>query len=296
MSVHEGSLGTVLIERLEPSDMLETFSFLDREPVLNVYLLAVLMRDALAPVRDEFWAARRDGQIAALVMLGTGSGSVLPAGDDHPALDRLAAHSIARLATLPPRFQVIGQRASIAPFIERCARAALVPRLERDQTYMTLERAELSAFEPLPQLRPARTDDRALIYESGARLRAEELDDDPRSSDPLAYSRRVDEECRDSLTFLWREHDELRFRASVSARTADAAQISGVYTPPQWRRRGFAQRGVGELCRRLFEHSRAACLFVNDINAPAIAVYRRLGFTPRGRWGSAFYERAPERP
>ena len=224
-------------------------------------------------------------------MLGTGSGSVLPAGADASALDRLASHTVSRLGALPRRFQVIGRREAIAPFLNRCAEAGLPPRLEREQSYMVLDRDQLQPFEPLPRLRAARAEDRALIHESGARLRAEELDDDPRLSDPHTYARRVDEECRDGLTYLWREADELRFRASVSARTADAAQISGVYTPPEWRGRGFATRGVGELSRRLLEHSRATCLFVNDFNAPAIAVYHKLGFTTRAAWGSAFYDR-----
>jgi len=43
------------------------------------------------------------------------------------------------------------------------------------------------------------------------------------------------------------------------------------------------------LCARLLEKSAAVCLFVNDFNAPAIAVYRRLGFTPVAEWASAFY-------
>ena len=88
---------------------------------------------------------------------------------------------------------------------------------------------------------------------------------------------------------MWAEGGGLRFRACVSAVTADAAQVSGVYTAPALRNQGIARRGVGELCLRLFERSRAACLFVNDANAPAIAVYRRLGFAPRAAWYSAFY-------
>ena len=71
--------------------------------------------------------------------------------------------------------------------------------------------------------------------------------------------------------------------------TPDAAQVSGVYVPPARRGQGFATRGLGELCARLFERSRALCLFVNDFNAPAIAAYDRLGFVPRAAWASAFF-------
>jgi hypothetical protein len=66
-------------------------------------------------------------------------------------------------------------------------------------------------------------------------------------------------------------------------------QISAVYVPPEHRNRGCARRGLAELCARFFERSRAACLFVNDTNAPALAVYRRLGLRACAQWASAFY-------
>jgi ribosomal protein S18 acetylase RimI-like enzyme len=290
MSVHVPELGALETRRLTGGDLVETFAFLDGEPVLNVYLLAVLMRDSLGPTRNEFWAVRRGGRMAALAMIGTASGSLLPAGTDRPALERLAEAVMERRSVLPRRFQVIGMREATAPLLAALSRSRLDPRLARDQVYMSVERGRLSEFDPLPELRAATPDDYALIEESGARLRAEELEEDPRVIDPRAYARRVEEECRDGFTYLWRTREGLRFRASVSARTADAAQVSGVYTPPEWRGRGFATRGVGELCRRMFEQSRYACLFVNDTNAPALAVYRRLGFQPIARWCSAFYD------
>jgi predicted GNAT family acetyltransferase len=155
---------------------------------------------------------------------------------------------------------------------------------------MAVEPGALPPFARLPELAPARREDVTLVYESGARLHSEELEEDPRDVDPLGYRRRVEEQCRDGHTYLWKDREGLCFRASVSAVTADAAQISGVYTPPERRNQGFARRGLAELCARLFEHSRAVCLFVNDFNAPALAVYRRLGFRERAPWYSLFYD------
>ena len=89
---------------------------------------------------------------------------------------------------------------------------------------------------------------------------------------------------------MWRDARGLVFRAGLSARTAETAQISGVYTPPAFRGQGLATRGLAELCRRMFEQSRHAGLFVNDVNAPALALYRRLGFRMRAEWASAFFD------
>jgi len=282
---------TFTLERLEPPDVPEALSFLDGDPVANVYLVALVLRDAFARPHDECWAARRHGEITALLYLGGQSGAVLPLGDDASALRALGELAGRRLEYLPVRFQVTGPRAAVDAFLETFPGARLAPRLARRQTYLSLQPGALPSFERLPELRPARREDYALVYESGALLRAEELLEDPREVDASAYARRAEEDCRDGHTFVWRDARGLVFRASVSALTADAAQVSGVWTAPAWRNKGVARRALAEMCARLLQRSRSVCLFVNDGNEPAFALYRRLGFSGRIAWASAFFER-----
>lgn len=288
MSLHPGT-GALTVDRLGPNDLVETFGYLDRDPIVNVYLVALVLRDALAQPRDEYWAARRDGEIEGVLYLGLQSGAVLPCGEARPAMERLARQAYARLGALPRRFQVIGGRAAVAPFLETLAGHGVAPRLSRSQSYLAVRRGQLPADARCPELRPARSEDYDEMFRTGAALRAEELDEDPRDVDGMAYARRVEEECRDGHTWVLRERDGIVFRASVSAVTADSAQVSGVYTAPARRNQGLARRGLGELCARLLERSTSACLFVNDFNAAALAVYRRLGFARLADWHSAFY-------
>jgi len=276
-----------------PADLLEIFSWLDRDPVVNVYLVALLLRDRLAAAGDEFWLARRGDEIAGLVYLGGASGAVLPVGGGADVHAVLAERVAEWLPHLPPRFQVVGDRGGVNAIVARLRAAGIEPRRCRDHTYMAVAQGGLPDFERVSALRPARPEDYAIVHDSGADLRAEEVGDDPRTSDPDGYARRVREECREGYTHLWIEDGELRFRASLSALTADAVQIAGVYTPPALRGRGYARRGVAEMCARQFARVRSACLFVSDTNAAALAVYRRLGFQPRAAWGSALYARLP---
>lgn len=289
MALHPG-IGAPVLDPLGPRDVPEVLSFLEDDPVLNVYLVALVMRDALARPNDLWWGARRHGRLSALVYLGAHSGAVLPAGEDEDALRELGETLAKERALHAPRFQVIGTRAAVCALRECFPGPGATLRLDRDQLYMVLDRPPAYG-EPLPELRAARREDYAFLYRAGAELRAEELLEDPRDADPVAYARRVEEECRDGWTWLWRDARGLCFRAGISAITRSAAQVSGVYVPPALRGQGIARRALGELCARLLVRTKHVCLFVNDFNVPAIALYHRLGFRDRAAWASAFYVR-----
>jgi predicted GNAT family acetyltransferase len=179
----------------------------------------------------------------------------------------------------------------VAALRERYPGPGASARLERLQVYLVLERSPGAVGTLAPELRTARREDYAFLYHAGADLRTEELLEDPRIVDPVAFARRVEEECRDGWTWILRDGRGLCFRAGVSALTSEAAQVSGVYVPPSLRGQGVAGRALGELCARLLQRSRVVCLFVNDFNAPALALYKKLGFRSLAPWASAFFVR-----
>ena len=56
--------------------------------------------------------------------------------------------------------------------------------------------------------------------------------------------------------------------------------------------RRIARLSVTPAGRRLLDRSRTVCLFVNDFNAPALSLYRHMGFRVVADWASAFYRRS----
>lgn len=290
MAIHP-DIDTPVLDRLGPRDVPEVLLFLEDDAVLNVYLIALVMRDALARPTDAWWGARRRGRLVAVAFMGGVSGAVLPAGEDeaaHRLLGRALAESPEPRAD---RLQVIGPQAAVGALREHFPGRGHEVRLEREQVYLAVDGQTLQRQLPLPGLRQAQREDYAFLYQAGADLRAEELLEDPRTLDPIAYARRVEEECRDGWTWVVRDEQGLSFRAGISAITAQTAQISGVYVPPTRRGQGIARRALGELCARLLLRAPNVCLFVNLVNAPALAVYRRLGFRELAPWASAFHVR-----
>ena len=62
----------------------------------------------------------------------------------------------------------------------------------------------------------------------------------------------------------------------------EAVQLLGVWSSPLARRHGYSRALLREVCGHLFRKGKAVTLFVNDFNAPAIALYENLGFQKIG--------------
>ena len=59
-----------------------------------------------------------------------------------------------------------------------------------------------------------------------------------------------------------------------------------MWVDPQARGRGYAQRGMRDLCRLLLRRVPIVCLFVRAENAPAIRVYEAIGMRQTGTYRS----------
>jgi predicted GNAT family acetyltransferase len=65
--------------------------------------------------------------------------------------------------------------------------------------------------------------------------------------------------------------------------------VQQVWVDPAVRNRGYAKRGMRDLCRLLLGEVPAVCLFVRPENAPAIRVYEGIGMHRHGAYRSLIF-------
>ena len=78
------------------------------------------------------------------------------------------------------------------------------------------------------------------------------------------------------------ENGEIVFKCELSAVTAEAVQLMGVWTSPGFRNRGLAGAALREICGHILRRGKRVTLFVNDFNYVATRLYERLGFRKIG--------------
>jgi GNAT superfamily N-acetyltransferase len=80
--------------------------------------------------------------------------------------------------------------------------------------------------------------------------------------------------------YLWEDAGP-RSMVGVNRTSTNGATIGAVYTPPEFRGRGYASAGVAELSQRLLDAGRRFCTLYTDIaNPTSNKIYRALGFRP----------------
>ena len=126
-------------------------------------------------------------------------------------------------------------------------------------------------------LRPATIEDLDLLVEASAAAYLEEVGVDAFGRDPALFEWRTRTQIEQGRSWVWREGDRVLFKAEASAWTGQAVQLQQVWVDREARRRGYAKRGISDLCRLLLEPTPVVCLFVRPENAPAIALYESIG-------------------
>ena len=220
--------------------------------------------------------AGRDGELTALCHCGT---NVVPSGTGCAALAGVAPGPAVRM--------LIGEAGAVTELWEAARDRFPAPREDRPHqpVYVISEPPEPGGT----GLRAARPSDFERLLPACAEAHRLELGIDPLERDPDGFRFRTMAQIDQGRSWLWLEDDAILFKAEVSAWTPGAVQVAQVWTDPGARGHGFAARGLRDLCRLLLERTPVVTLFVRTDNAPAIALYDRIGMRKELEYRSVLF-------
>src|ERR687887_923264 len=249
----------------------EILAFCAEDPVERVFLEDVARRRL-----GRFTAFAENGRLTALCHVGA---NVVPSGVDCGRFAEVAARGRARM--------IIGDERAVNELWRHLEERMPRPRDDRpgQPVYAISERPDAGDT----GLRPATVEDFDLLLPACAAAHEEEIGVDPMARDPDAFRWRTRSQIDEGRSWLWVEGDRILFKAEASAWTPSAVQVQQVWVDPPARNRGYAQRGMRDLCRLLLEWVPTVCLFVRPENAPAIHVYEAIGMERQFNYRSLIF-------
>lgn len=271
------------LEALSPRTIAETLAYLARRPYDNVFVGWLVESGQSSRGHTVLW--RDDsGAIAGVCSYGA---QIVPFADGNEAIDAFAERSRnARDARM-----IVGPRWIVERFWRGARGWFPEPSAIRtSQPVYALDRAKLAACADDPNGSAGRAEPNELdeLAPQSAQMMAGELGGAPRANSPEFRDR-----CARIIAAGWwwryRVSGELAFTCQIGSATPYTAQIQGVWAPPEHRGKGHATRGLSAVCDDMLATFPSLCLFVNDFNTRAIALYERVGFTPVGEFQSILF-------
>jgi uncharacterized protein len=247
------------MSRLKEPALDEILAFCAEDPIERVFLEDVARRGL-----GRFTGLEDGDRLIALCHVGT---NLVPSGRGCGAFAEVPGAGRARL--------VIGEETAVGDFWASARDRLRSPREDRPgQPVYVLEESPEPGETPL---RPAAPDDFEQLVPACAEAHREELGINPLERDPESFRWRTRMQIEDGRSWIWQESGTIMFKAEASAWTPGAVQLQQVWVDPRVRGRGYAKRGMRDLCRLLLERVPAVCLFVRADNGPAIRVYEAIG-------------------
>jgi hypothetical protein len=249
----------------------QILAFCAQDPVERVFLEDVARRRL-----GRFTAFADNGSLTALCHVGA---NVVPSGAACGRFAGIAARGRARM--------IIGDERAVTELWDEMAR--LMPRPRDDRPGQPVYAISSPPEPGETGLRVAMERDFELLLPACAAAHKEEIGVDPLARDPDGFHWRTRSQIEDGRSWLWVEDGAIRFKAEASAWTPSAVQVQQVWVDPPERNKGYAQRGMRDLCRLLLRDVPAVCLFVRPENAPAIRVYEGIGMYRHGSYRSLIF-------
>ena len=260
------------------------------DPVASCMVSSRVETNGLDPIRlgGELWAPdSRYSRRAGLPGLCFAGSNLIPLRGDTTAL-----HSFADRALRRPRrcSSIVGPASQVLGLWDELVYDWGPAReLRTQQPLLALDREPAVTCDGrVRRVRPHELDH---YYPAAVAMFTEEVGVDPRLGDGGAsYRARVAELISSGRAFARFENGDVVFKAEIGALSATVGQIQGVWVHPERRGSGLGTAGTATVAATLLRDlGRTASLYVNSFNAPALAAYRKIGFSTVGEFATVLF-------
>ncbi len=96
--------------------------------------------------------------------------------------------------------------------------------------------------------------------------------------------RAIDSHLQRNTAYIWEDGVPVSMVFAAGS-TSNSKRFGPVYTPPQYRKRGYATTCVAELSQKFLQQGCLfCCLFTNLANPTSNKIYRQIGYQPVADW------------
>jgi uncharacterized protein len=255
--------------------------FLEEEEATNNLTLGLLLRMAQQTERPAkgsppfFALAEHNGQVQWVMLMTPPHNLIVYGRGAHvdAAVDESISFLVRETVSLPG---VTGPREIAARFASTwCQKTGDAATVQIELTIYQLDQVNPIAFSP-GRLLPATAADRDLVADW--LLAFSEIT--PETMDRSEAQERAEKGIAASRVYLW--HDGAPVSMAWRARpTRHGIVVNGVYTPPAYRRRGYATSCVASLSNLLLDERFTFCsLFADLANPTSNSIYQKIGYRP----------------
>ena len=271
---------------LESADLSAFLRLSAQDPVVNVFADHRARTTNLEPrwLGGEVWGRFAGGELVAACHVGANLVPVQCSPDDARAF---AERALARSRSVST---VVGPHEAVEPFWQTVSASWGRPReLRWRQPHLEISGPPQVA--PDPQVRRTTRADLEELYPACVAMYTEEVGVSPEAGGGAElYRARVSQLISRGWSFARFDKGRLVFKAEVACASPQAAQIQGVYVPPDRRGQGLAVAGMAAVVNHVQQHvAPAVSLYVNDWNVPARRAYERVGFTQSATFSTVMF-------